>query len=356
MYGLGILRRGGPGSLRPGLAGIGTAGALCSTGVQLLLARYLVFGEAARYLIPPFLATALVTGFGLGLFCEHFRRRSRWYTLRTGGDLAAETSIPGPPEGSVRDPRRADLRAAGGVEQARQRRRDHWDSLFDRRELAIAGFLGVLIFLLNPSTPGRGGQFLFFWFCAWASGKRNRPLVTLLVIAGVVLVNLLAPYGRVLVEIGPLSVTTGSLAMGFRKGITLEGLFMLSAALIRGGTVERREKPEGGGAGLGALGRGFGVFRRLLEESLAFFTLLNEGRGLVRPGHFVEDLDSLFLDMEGLSPVENSHPNPGKAGSGSGRDGEGEKPSRRRGRLLLALGLLITALPAILPGFLKRMT
>ncbi|MDR3161034.1 MAG: Gx transporter family protein, partial [Spirochaetaceae bacterium] len=184
MYGLGLIRRKG-GALRPGLAGIGTAGALCSTGIQLLLARFLIFGEGARYLIPPFLAAALVTGFALGLFCEYFRGRSRWYALRTGGNEDVEPgagpkveprapgaeALPGPVPPGERPSRRAD-----SGRQRRQKRGDRWDSLFDRRDLAIAGFLGVLLFLFNPSTLGRGGQFLFFWFCAWASGRKNRPL------------------------------------------------------------------------------------------------------------------------------------------------------------------------------------
>jgi hypothetical protein len=170
------------------------------------------------------------------------------------------------------------------------------------------------------------------------------------------LVNLLAPYGKVLAEIGPLSVTTGSLVMGIRKGITLEGLFMLSVALIRGGKAGRRERPEGPGQGKtpeGPLRRGFRTFRCLLEESLAAFALLSGGGGLVRPGHFAEDLDSIFLDLEGRSPAEGIPPNPGDVEGGRAVP-EGGKSSRRRGRLLLALGLLITALPAVLPAFLSR--
>jgi heptaprenyl diphosphate synthase len=222
----------------------------------------------------------------------------------------------------------------------RQKRRQRWDSLFDSRELVIAGFLAVLLFLFNPSTLGRGGQFLFFWFCAWASGKKNRPLITLSVIAAVILVNLLAPYGRVLAEIGPLSITAGSLAMGFRRGITLEGLFMLSAALVRAKT-QGRPGPAARRGG-GALRQGFRSFRRLLEESLALFAALNDGRGLIRPGHITGDLDSLFLGMDSLSPAEPSPPEPGKAGAGEGRS---------RGRLLLALGLFSVAVFTALPVF-----
>lgn len=63
------------------LAGTGLLGALASNGVQLALAYFLIFGPSARLLAPLFLTTTLVTGFGLGLFTEYFRRRSRWFAL-----------------------------------------------------------------------------------------------------------------------------------------------------------------------------------------------------------------------------------------------------------------------------------
>jgi hypothetical protein len=221
--------------------------------------------------------------------------------------------------------------------------------------LAAAGFLGILLFLFNPSTLGRGGQFLFFWLCAWASGKKNRPLITLFVIAGVVLVNLLAPYGRVLAEIGPLPITMGSLAMGFRRGITLEGLFMLSTAIVRGKSLGEKFDPAGRRGRLanpGGLRQGFRTFRRLLGESLTVFAALNDGRGLIRPGHLAGDLDSLFLNMDGLFPAGPPFLNPGNRGPGGGpsrKTGEG----RTRGRLLLSLGLLTAAVFTVLPLFFK---
>ncbi|MDR0501996.1 MAG: Gx transporter family protein [Treponema sp.] len=59
--------------------GIGTAGAMISSISQLALARVFIFGDNARYIAPPFLLAALVTGIVLGVFCETFTRRSRWY-------------------------------------------------------------------------------------------------------------------------------------------------------------------------------------------------------------------------------------------------------------------------------------
>jgi heptaprenyl diphosphate synthase len=67
------------GPKRIGYIGVSVAGALVSNGTQLFLARFFVFGEGVRFLIPPFLGAGTITGVALGLFCEAFIARSRWY-------------------------------------------------------------------------------------------------------------------------------------------------------------------------------------------------------------------------------------------------------------------------------------
>jgi uncharacterized membrane protein len=59
--------------------GVSVLGAVASNAVQVLIARVVVFGEAARLIAPPFLAMGLVTGALLGLFAEAFARKSAWY-------------------------------------------------------------------------------------------------------------------------------------------------------------------------------------------------------------------------------------------------------------------------------------
>ena len=63
--------------------GIGTAGAMVSNISQLALAWFFIFRENARYIAPPFLLAGLVTGIVLGVFCEIFSKRSRWYLQRS---------------------------------------------------------------------------------------------------------------------------------------------------------------------------------------------------------------------------------------------------------------------------------
>ncbi|MDR2632032.1 MAG: Gx transporter family protein [Treponema sp.] len=59
--------------------GISVIGALCSNGAQLILAEVFIFGSTVKFLVPPFLISGILTGTSLGLFCETFISRSRWY-------------------------------------------------------------------------------------------------------------------------------------------------------------------------------------------------------------------------------------------------------------------------------------
>jgi heptaprenyl diphosphate synthase len=59
--------------------GIGVAGALVSNISQLTLAYVFIFDGNVRYVAPPFLIAGLVTGIVLGVFCEVFMQRSKWY-------------------------------------------------------------------------------------------------------------------------------------------------------------------------------------------------------------------------------------------------------------------------------------
>jgi heptaprenyl diphosphate synthase len=73
------------GPRRISLAGVGTAGAVVSSLLQLALAWVFLFGESALYIAPPFLGAGLITGFSLGLFGEYFAGHSQWYARARDG-------------------------------------------------------------------------------------------------------------------------------------------------------------------------------------------------------------------------------------------------------------------------------
>ena len=64
--------------------GVSILGAVISNAVQMSLAGLVVFGEAVRFIAPPFLASGLVTGAILGVFAELFAKRSLWYARVRG--------------------------------------------------------------------------------------------------------------------------------------------------------------------------------------------------------------------------------------------------------------------------------
>jgi heptaprenyl diphosphate synthase len=233
MYLLRRVGRRGRSFWRMSLAGIGAAAAFCSNAVQLALARFLVFGEGVRYLIPPFLAAALCSGFALGMFCEAFIAKSRWYALLRGALLHGGPAAGEAPDGDARGIADTGTALSGGGR--RQRRQEAWDRLFRPGELCAAGLVMALCFLFNPSVVFRIFQFLVFWLLSWLSGKKQRPLATLFVMLFIAGFNLLVPYGRILASWGPFSIGLGSLRTGIQRAVTLEGLFMLSFACIRPG-------------------------------------------------------------------------------------------------------------------------
>jgi heptaprenyl diphosphate synthase len=304
MYGLRRLL----GKNRIGFIGLGVCGAVFSNLVQLALARFFVFGEGARFLAPLFLASGLISGGGLGFFCEAFAARSRWYRRTLGEDAAAASpagapglapavsasavsaagagpdtvpagASPGGPGGGGAEGG-ADKHRRGPLRAGEVRRRGRWNRLFRSGDLFIAGLFFMLIFLFTPSLVFKALQFLLFWLLAWLSGKRGRPLTGFLLTAGIIFFNLLVPYGRVLVQFGPLAVTQGALLSGLRRALTLEGLILLSGAFIR---------PDL---------RLPGAFGDLLGESFRMFALLEERKTVFTRRRIIEGIDELMLELE----------------------------------------------------------
>jgi heptaprenyl diphosphate synthase len=269
--------RGLLGKNRIGFAGLGCAGAMASNGIQLLLARYLIFGPALRYLAPPFLASGFITGIALGLVCEYFCRHSRWYAEYIRNKTTEYTELHG---GKEESHIKNSLPTPHSLLPTPQSPTPH--SLF------FAGLTMALIFLLGRSLPARAVQFLFFCVFVRLMGKKVNPLITITIMAGIVFFNLLAPYGKVLAVLGPLRITQGSLFAGLEKALTLEGLLMLSRACIRSDL------------------RLPGTIGSLLGESLRNLELMRGKKGLIRRGHIIAGIDQMLREVETVNAAEPS--------------------------------------------------
>lgn len=143
------------------------------------------------------------------------------------------------------------------------RRRAFFSAQITSRTLFFAGFLAMPAFLLNGSLPSKVLQFFLLWLFVWAVGKRNSLWITLSVSMGIILFNLMIPYGRVLWSWPPLQITQGALLGGIQKAVTVEGLVLLSKTFIRSdlelpGTFGRR------------IGESFRIFELMMEDDDRF--------------------------------------------------------------------------------------
>jgi heptaprenyl diphosphate synthase len=324
------------------LIGISAAGALASNGVQLVLARLFIFGESVRYAAAPILALGIVTGTALGVCCELFIRRSRWYACfgdargegpftPSGGRtaLAEARRIPG-----TTAPADSDSPVPGKrLERARKARETFCLKTFRSGDLAVTGLCVIPALLLNPNTPARIVQFLLFFALAWLSGKKNNLLVTVSVMGGITFFNLLVPYGKVLFSLGPLSITSGALWGGVRRAVTLEGLFMLSRFSVR----RDLALP--------------GAFGEIIGESLRIFSLLGDDFSRLTGEKKPFDRKTLAdrLDMLLVSVSEDQRGNEKKPGK---RGYYVSDPSRPADfgygpRIILAAAVILAWLPLI---------
>ncbi|GHV47738.1 hypothetical protein AGMMS49546_37670 [Spirochaetia bacterium] len=169
-------------------------------------------------------------------------------------------------------------------ENFRLRRQECYQRLFSSRALCIAGLLIMPALLFNPNTIFRILQFFFFWLLAWLAGKKNNPLITILVILGIVAFNLLVPYGRVIASLGVFKITTGALLAGIHRGVTLEALIMLSRVTIR----QDLRLP--------------GSFGELVSDSFRIFARIMERKNIIDRKNIAGGIDELMLELSETPP------------------------------------------------------
>jgi heptaprenyl diphosphate synthase len=244
------------------LAGISIAGALISNITQIVLARFFFLGPGALYIVPPFLAMGVASGTALGLFCQHFTAKSRWYN-----GAPVETGDP--------------VKAATVVAVAGRGKRRH---LLDTNKvppapLFTAGLLLSALILFVESPPAKLLLFLVFLLAALAAGKAGNIVFTLVFFTVIVLFNTLIPYGRVIWRFGVFSLTEGALLQGINKAATVEGLVMLSRVTVS----PRLRLPGRAGA--------------LLAEAFTLLNRLLEKKKTIHAKTFISDIDKLLSDL-----------------------------------------------------------
>jgi heptaprenyl diphosphate synthase len=159
------------------------------------------------------------------------------------------------------------------------KRQEIYAGVFGTKALFITGLVIMPALLFNPSTEFRALQFLFFWFLTWLSRKKINPFPVIFVIFGIVVFNLIVPYGRILFSVGMFRITEGALITGINRAVTFEGLVMLSKVSIRSDI----KLP--------------GAFGELLSESLRIFSFLVSRKHHITAKNFIEDIDNLMMEL-----------------------------------------------------------
>ncbi|MDR1429675.1 MAG: hypothetical protein LBI85_05250 [Spirochaetaceae bacterium] len=209
-------------------------------------------------------------------------------------------------------------------ERLRKARRGYYERLFSSRDLFIAGLIIMPALLFNPNPVYRLGQFLLFWFLAWLCGKKNNPLITLLIIIFIAAFNLLVPYGPVLYSIGNFKITLGALVEGIKRAVTLEGLIMLSRVTVR----QDLRLP-------GSLGK-------LIGDSFRIFEEITGRKGIIDRKNIAGSLDKLLIELsDDEASGRLSH-------ARSEADGKKRRNSTLAGYCILVFAILLSWLPMLL--------
>lgn len=159
----------------------------------------------------------------------------------------------------------------------RAQRRERWEGFFPAGRLALTGAFLSLVLLFQPSLEGRAIILLAAAAAAWLSGRKLSPLLTILVMAGIVGANLLVPLGRKLAAWGPFVITEIALYEGLTKAVSFEALVFISKACL--GPNLRLPGP---------FGAFFASALRTYERILAY-------KGKVRARSFVADIDAALV-------------------------------------------------------------
>lgn len=260
------------------LIGVSMAGAVTSNAVQMIIARYVIFGEAAWLIAPLFLATGLITGALMGLFSEYFIEHSSWYACAIGASDTIDSEIDAEQEAfdAGADHKKSRKSHKKQPSQKRLARRQWYEDMFDPRIQALLGVGIAVFFLLQREIVPKALYLLLFIVWTWVAGKRFSLVSTVVVTLGIVIANLFIPSGHVLFKLGPLTITEVALKEGFSKALTFEGLMYLSKATIM--------------PGLHFPGR----FGGIIAKAFQYYDRVIEYRGKVHAKTIVRDVDALL--------------------------------------------------------------
>ncbi len=160
----------------------------------------------------------------------------------------------------------------------RDKKPDHLGHVVSTLPRFLAGMLAMPPFLLLDNLIWKAFLTALFALMAVLAGKRIRWPYFFILGFSICFFHLLAPFGRVLLELGPLTITAGALENGVVRALTMTGMVFLSLAAVR----PELELPGRLG---GLLGRTFYHFENIID-----------GKAELSRKDFFQSLDRLLLE------------------------------------------------------------
>ena len=157
------------------------------------------------------------------------------------------------------------------------------------RLLFLSGLLVLPAFLFQDSLLVKAAQTAVFIILCLFFHRKMMILPPLIAFISVTVMNLLAPYGEVLITLGRFPLTDGALNTGLQKALTLIGLIYLSKLTIT------KQTPLPGNLGT------------LIAKTFFYFEGMTEEWKNIKEKKLLVKLDTLLLKLEAIpkEPSEN---------------------------------------------------
>lgn len=249
------------------MVGVSVTGALFSNAVQLLVARFIIFGQAAIVIAPPVIVIGTITSIITGVIAQTFIVKSKWIAIHNGvlPDYKDNKTADSRLEKTVSSPKKKPLLS------------------IQPKVLFFTAIIILPAFLFTNSIMFRATFTVAAVLIAILTGQRFRLLPNLIISFCVIAANLYPPGGYILLKIGPFFVTLEALITGINKSLLLIG----SAYISRFAIGKELVFPGKGGE---LLYKTFFYFEKFTEIRLDFKRSL------------IPQIDSLIISLENTVP------------------------------------------------------
>ncbi len=146
--------------------------------------------------------------------------------------------------------------------------------------LFFAGLLTMIAVGLERDPYIRGVLALIMIINSLIGGKKFRLLPNVIILASLITIHLLTPFGKVIYTVGSFPITLGAVERGAGRGFMLITLLYASRIYLS----PKLQFP--------------GYFGRLLGETFSYFEILRESEHKIHPKTFIQDIDVRLLELE----------------------------------------------------------